>query len=158
VTQGLAFGAGVPVVPISDLRAVAQRAAQLGSNTAAPHLLVCNDARMHEVYWGCFERGPDGLVLPVGVERVSKPLDVLLPDEWRGTLVAGAGRGFRAYSELRGHLADHLTNIEADILPGARDIAALAGPELRAGRALPPEQALPVYLRDDVARPQPTSQ
>ena len=73
VTQGLAFGAGVPVVPVSDLRAVAQRVAH------AIHVLVCNDARMQEVYWGCFERGPDGLMQPIGDERVSKPSEVQLP-------------------------------------------------------------------------------
>ena len=59
VTQGLAFGAGLPVVPVSDLRALAQRVMEL--DAAVTRVLVCNDARMHEVYWGCFERlAPDG--------------------------------------------------------------------------------------------------
>ena len=79
VTQGLAFGAGVPVVPISDLQAVAQRAG--GDDVASQRILVCNDARMKEVYWACFERSPDGSMHPVGVERVNKPSDVQLPDE-----------------------------------------------------------------------------
>ncbi|MBV8805271.1 MAG: tRNA (adenosine(37)-N6)-threonylcarbamoyltransferase complex dimerization subunit type 1 TsaB, partial [Sinobacteraceae bacterium] len=78
VTQGLAFGADLPVVPVSDLRAVAQRAwNRQGNATAASHrMLVCNDARMHEVYWGCFEQGAGGLMTPVGLEKVSKPSDV----------------------------------------------------------------------------------
>src|SRR5213595_2711516 len=60
VAQGLAFGAGLPVVPISDLRALAQRVMEL--DAAVTRVLVCNDARMHEVYWGCFERPATGAV------------------------------------------------------------------------------------------------
>jgi tRNA threonylcarbamoyladenosine biosynthesis protein TsaB len=155
VTQGLAFGADLPVVAISDLRAVAQRALNCmpDSNAAMRHTLVCNDARMHEVYWGCFERSIDGLMTPLGNEHVSKPADVHLPVEWTGTLVNGAGRGFAAYPQLRENLLQALTNINDTLLPGAGEIASLAVADVRAGRVLPPEQAVPVYLRDDVARP-----
>jgi tRNA threonylcarbamoyladenosine biosynthesis protein TsaB len=153
VTQGLAFGADLPVVPISDLRAVAQRASNRLGSVAVQHTLVCNDARMHEVYWACFERDTSGLMAPVGIERVSKPSDVCLPAEWAGTSVNAAGRGFAAYAELGTSLAPVLGTIDSSILPGASDIAELAVPEVRAARVLPPEQAAPVYLRDDVARP-----
>jgi tRNA threonylcarbamoyladenosine biosynthesis protein TsaB len=159
VTQGLAFGADLPVVPISDLQAVAQRALlrRPDLNIAPQHTLVCNDARMEEVYWACFECGTEGLMLPVGVERVSKPSAVQLPTQWSGVPVTAAGRGFATYRELRGNLTDRLTHIVDDLLPGAAEIAALAIPEIRAGRMLPPEQAIPVYLRDDVAKPKATS-
>jgi len=155
VTQGLAFGADLPVVPISDLRAVAQRAmnSMPQENVAVRHMLVCNDARMQEVYWACFERGPEGLMRPAGIERVSKPADVHLPTEWAGTLVSAAGRGFGAYTELSERLLPTLAGINVHTLPGAGEIAALAVAEVRAGRVLAPEEAVPVYLRDDVARP-----
>jgi len=143
VTQGLAFGAGVPVVPVSDLRAVAQR-------VASQHVLVCNDARMQEVYWGCFERMPDGLMSPVTPERVSKPADVQLPKAWRGS---GAGRGFAAYTMLQAQLADQLTNIEPTLLPRAHEVALLAIAEVHAGRMQAPEKAVPTYIRNDVAKP-----
>ena len=63
VIQGLAFGAGLPVAPVSSLAAVAcphllPRSAGAGSDRAGrasgDGVLVCNDARMNEVYWGCF--------------------------------------------------------------------------------------------------------
>jgi tRNA threonylcarbamoyladenosine biosynthesis protein TsaB len=93
VTQGLAFGANLGVVPISDLRAVAQRA--FGTDPTLTRVLVCNDARMSEVYWACFERGGDGLARLEGEEHVSKPSEVKLPAAW-STAVA-VGRGFIAY-------------------------------------------------------------
>lgn len=148
VTQGLAFGAGLPVVPVSDLRAVAQRAFD-----AAPgaHVLVCSDARMQEVYWACFERAADGLAAPVGEERVSPPTQVSLPPAWAdGT--AGVGSGFAAYPELARTLGARISPWSDILLPRAAEIARLAEPEVGAGRVLPADQAVPVYLRDEVAR------
>jgi tRNA threonylcarbamoyladenosine biosynthesis protein TsaB len=114
---------------------------------------VCNDARMQEVYWACFERGLDGLMLPVGTEHVTKPADVQLPDGWAAKSASGAGRGFAAYTDLCASLSDRLTRIDHDVLPGAREIAVLAVADLRVGRVHPPESAVPVYVRNEVARP-----
>lgn len=152
VAQGLAFAAELPVVPISDLRAVAQRAFDL--ETGAGRALVCNDARMQEVYWACFERGPDGVALLTGAEHVSPPSGVSLPPAWLndGATLCAAGRGFRAYPQIREQLAPRAA-LHEQLLPRASEIARLAVPELQAGRAVSAEQALPVYLRDDVARP-----
>jgi tRNA threonylcarbamoyladenosine biosynthesis protein TsaB len=152
VTQGLACGAGLGVVPVSDLRAVAQRALDL---PAAPQrVLVCNDARMHEVYWACFERAADGLAAAVDKEHVGSPAGVVLPPAWHdGVPVCGAGSGFAAYPELRAAMPARVSVVSDPLLPRAAEIARLAVPEVGNGRMLRPEQALPVYLRDDVARP-----
>lgn len=151
VTQGLAFGAGLGVIPISDLRALAQRVFQEdGSVTRA---LVCNDARMQEVYWGCFERGSDGLAHARSPERVGPPASVELPPAWSD--VAGLGRGFAVYPELSTLTGARVRGVWDRLLPRAAEVARLAVPELLAGRLLAPEAALPTYLRDDVARPTP---
>ncbi len=151
VTQGLAFGAGLPVVPVSDLRALAQRVMEL--DAAVTRVLVCNDARMHEVYWGCFERlAPEGFAAAAQDEHVGKPAAVILPASWSGArAVHAAGSGFAAYPELRSALAGHLDRVHDGLLPRAAEIARLAAREVAGGRVLPAEQALPVYLRDDVA-------
>ena len=86
-------------------------------------------------------------------ERVSKPSDVQLPDEWTAKPTTGAGRGFAAYADLRVILSDRLNRIDDAVLPGAREIAALAVADVRAGRVHPPEAAIPVYIRNDVATP-----
>ena len=152
VTQGLAFGAGLPVVPISDLRALAQQVMEL--DAAVTRVLVCNDARMHEVYWGCFERAAGGAVAAAAQEeQVGRPATVTLPASWSGVerAVHAAGSGFAAYPELRSALAGHLDRVHDGLLPRAAEIARLAAREVACGRVLPAEQALPVYLRDDVA-------
>jgi len=139
-------------VPISDLRALAQQVMEL--DAAVTRVLVCNDARMHEVYWGCFERPvPGGFAAAVQDEQVGKPAAVTLPASWSGThrAVQAAGSGFTAYPELRSALAAHLERVHDGLLPRAAEIARLAGPEVASGHVLPAEQALPVYLRDDVA-------
>jgi tRNA threonylcarbamoyladenosine biosynthesis protein TsaB len=152
VTQGLAFGAGLGVAPISDLKAVAQRV--FGASVADPstaRVLVCNDARMSEVYWACFERGEDGLARLEGEEQVSKPGEVRLPPFW--TTATAAGRGFTAYATaLRAAVPSVFpTSAVGALLPRATEIALLAVPVVAAGRLLPPEAAIPTYLRDNVA-------
>lgn len=151
IAQGLAFGAGLGVVAVSDLRAVAQRA--LDEDSGVTRALVCNDARMREVYWACFERGADGLAVELGPERVGPPASVRLPPSWPDA--AGLGRGFAAYPALQTLAGVVVRAAWERLLPRAAEIVRLAVPELAAGRLLVPEAALPVYLRDDVARPQP---
>lgn len=150
VTQGLAFGAGLPVVPVSDLQALAQRA--LDESAAVGRVLVCADARMREVYWACFERSSEGFAHVYGEERVGPPAEVRLPADWTSPgavgQLAGVGTGFTAYPELHGGLP--LDTCRADLLPRATEIARLAVPEVVARRFVSPEQALPVYLRDEV--------
>jgi tRNA threonylcarbamoyladenosine biosynthesis protein TsaB len=150
VTQGLAFGAGLPVVPVSDLLAVAQQA--LDRAPAASHVLVCNDARMQEVYWTWATRGPDGLAVAAGPERVGPPDTVQLPSELSGALVA-AGRGFAVWPQLAPRLGVAGEAVQAQLLPRAREIARLAVPQWLRGAAVGPEEAQPTYLRDDVAKP-----
>jgi tRNA threonylcarbamoyladenosine biosynthesis protein TsaB len=150
VAQGLAFGAELPVVPVSDLQALAQQA--LLSQTAAARVVVCTDARMREVYWACFEAAADGLAELVGPERLGSAASVDKPSTWKTATAAvcGAGTGFAVYPELG---ALNLAPVLPDLLPRAQEIAALAATAVRAGRTVIPELALPVYLRDEVTRP-----
>ncbi|HEX9139063.1 MAG TPA: tRNA (adenosine(37)-N6)-threonylcarbamoyltransferase complex dimerization subunit type 1 TsaB [Steroidobacteraceae bacterium] len=146
VTQGLAFSAQLPVMAISDLRAVAQQAFDLPG--AAAHVLVCQDARMGEVYWGYFS-SVAGFAAPCSTEAVAAPESVPRPEPgWRPCI--GAGSGFQAYPALATHFDAELAALKPQLLPRAREIARLAAHDGPA-RAVPPEQAVPVYLRDNVA-------
>ncbi len=152
VAQGLAFGAGLGVVPVSDLRALAQRA--FDEDGSVTRVLVCNDARMQEVYWGCFERGAgEGQARASAPERVGPAQSVGLPPGW--PQAAGLGRGFAVYAALRALPGVTVRAGWDRLLPRAAEVARLAAVEAAAGRLLGPEAAVPVYLRDDVARPAP---
>ena len=146
VVQGLAFGADLPVAPISTLQGLAQGALHEEGHT---RVLAAIDARMGEVYWGAFTQGSAGLLEPTGGEGVYKPEAVPLPDEngW-----FGVGTGWGSYAEaLARHLGRDIPN-DGGRLPRARDIAALAVPVIERGGGVPAEKALPVYLRDQVVR------
>jgi tRNA threonylcarbamoyladenosine biosynthesis protein TsaB len=147
IAQGLAFAAGLPVLPISDLRALAQQALKRAGTPA--NALVCQDARMGEVYWGCFERLETGASL-VGAEAVGAPSSVRLPVQWAARTCCGAGSGFEAYAQLAGLPGIEPACLWPGLRPHALEIAELAAAE-GLGRAVSPEQGLPVYLRDEVA-------
>jgi tRNA threonylcarbamoyladenosine biosynthesis protein TsaB len=146
VAQGLAFGAQVGVVPISDLAAVAQRVVQQDSSIR--RVLVANDARMKEVYWALFE--VDG-GLRSGAEHVSAPADVLLPLE-PGGVWAAAGRGLLAWPDLAERCRVAGAQLQVDLLPRASEVLALARLAAAAGQILDPADALPVYVRDRVTQ------
>lgn len=140
VAQGLGLGSGLPVVGISNLAAVAQPLAAPGEE-----VLVCMDARMNEVYWGLFRGQENGLVIPASVEQVSPPMAISLVV----SPARAGGTGFRAYPELAARFAG--LRIDDDALPSARAIARLAAASFAAGLGRPAAEAIPVYLRDQVA-------
>jgi tRNA threonylcarbamoyladenosine biosynthesis protein TsaB len=146
--QGLAFGAGIGVVPVSDLMAVAQQVVQLEPGVG--RVLVVNDARMREVYWAGYPKLP--LLISMAVEeRVGPVASVQLP-AGPGTWAA-AGRGLTAWPELADRCREAGASLHPDLLPRASEILALARPAVAAGQVLDPTQALPVYVRDRVAEP-----
>jgi tRNA threonylcarbamoyladenosine biosynthesis protein TsaB len=149
VAQGLAYGAGIGVVPVSDLAAVALRVKQLEPDV--DRVLVATDARMREVYWAEYRVSPL-LISLVGEERVSPPAAVVPAG---GVGWAAAGRGLRAWPELAERCRAAGATLHVDLLPRASEVLALARLEVSAGQVLDPTQALPVYVRDRVAEPAP---
>lgn len=145
VAQGLAFGAGVPLIGISTLAAMAQGAYRLDG---AEQVLTAIDARMNEVYFGRYEL-IDGRMQLVGDEVVSEPAALV---DVRGKLagpVTCVGTGFETYGETLSGLADELAESQVRF-PAAEDMLPLARAAWLAGEAVPVEKATPVYLRDKV--------
>ncbi|MFQ2286056.1 tRNA (adenosine(37)-N6)-threonylcarbamoyltransferase complex dimerization subunit type 1 TsaB [Aeromonas dhakensis] len=145
VAQGLALGAGVPLIGISTLAAMAQGAHRLDG---AERVLTAIDARMDEVYFGHYEL-IDGRIQLVGEEVVSGPAALVAS---RGMLPGSftrVGTGFETYGETLAALADELVASQVRF-PAAEDMLPLARSAWLAGEAVAVELATPVYLRDKV--------
>lgn len=143
MVQGLAFAADKPVIAVSNLAALAQRAwREHGAETVAAAI----DARMDEVYWGLYGL-QDGVMQSLDDERVCPPEAVSLPDGVAS--VAGAGTGWQ-YAD---RLAVSAERSWPQMLPDAVDLITLALPRWLAGEVLDAADAQPVYLRDKVATP-----
>jgi tRNA threonylcarbamoyladenosine biosynthesis protein TsaB len=176
LAQGLAFGAGLPVVPVSNLAALGRLALDEASAAGVPvdRALACLDARMNEVYWAEVVARADGGV-DVRQERLGSPGTVGLQldpggstgaaqspvrsadsatlaalEAGTGATTVGAGHGWRAYPALVERFPALALRLP-DLLPRAHEIARLGALDAAAGRAIAAEDAAPVYLRDDVA-------
>jgi tRNA threonylcarbamoyladenosine biosynthesis protein TsaB len=137
VTQGLAFGAALPVIGVSTL-------ASLAEQTGFDRVLAILDARMAEVYWAAFERSEAGWVV-LTEPALALPESVFVPDD-RGW--GGAGNGLALLAE---DLRTQLVGIMPDLMPDAAAIAALAAPMFARCEGIDAALAAPVYLRDKVA-------
>jgi tRNA threonylcarbamoyladenosine biosynthesis protein TsaB len=137
VTQGLAFGGELPVVPVGTLLAMAAACREV---SGADDILVVLDARMEEVYWAQY-RYQDGWH-----EITAPTLSAAGAVTMTGTAIA-CGNGIAAYASA----FDGLKGARPDIMPHASHIARLAESDFAAGRAIKAHEAQPIYLRNKVA-------
>lgn len=141
IAQGLAFGVNKPLISVSSLQIAAQTAYRL---SGAHHVLVAQDARLHEVYFGRYQHNgaymaavePDQLCAPRAVQFDAHAEKYL-----------GVGDAWQAY-EHEFVLKPH--NINFALLPSALDLAELSVEMLKTGKIISPEQAKPNYLRNNV--------
>lgn len=143
IAQGIALALDRPLIPVSTLQALALRAP-----ADQDRVLSSIDARMGEVYVARQVR-VDGIWQQQGDEQVCAPDAVELPD---GSRWFGVGTGFGAVDGLLAtRLADQLDGVDAQALPRASDVLALAVPMYERGEVLAPERVEPAYLRNNVA-------
>ncbi|MDZ7839824.1 MAG: tRNA (adenosine(37)-N6)-threonylcarbamoyltransferase complex dimerization subunit type 1 TsaB [Gammaproteobacteria bacterium] len=142
VTQGLALAAGLPVVPVSSLLALAAR-------VDAPRVLAAIDARMSQVYWNVYQRDAGtGAMRAIQEARVAYPGDVRLPEagEWMA-----AGSGCDAYRDELLRDDTGVTFVDG-VHPHAGEIARIAAAIYEAGGAVDAKDAAPEYVRNDIVQ------
>jgi tRNA threonylcarbamoyladenosine biosynthesis protein TsaB len=156
VVQGLAFGADLPVLPVSTLAAQAQTAIhqQLSIADINPEsisqddfILSTLDARMSEIYWGVY-RLIGGLVQLVGEERLTAPERLLEGHKLELAKILAIGSGLHYVDQIP--VADSFKLRAPELLPTASSLALLARRDFQQGISCRADQALPTYLRDEV--------
>lgn len=144
VAQGLAHGAGLKIVPVSSLAAVA---AQVFAGCSAHQVAVAQDAHLGEVYLGIFDRGDDDLPVPVRGEvlHAQAPLAELGEKGMMRRIAAGCG--WHRYPKLMECNETFFDDLSDERYPRARYLLALAANT----DAVSPEDIEPAYLRKKVA-------
>ena len=137
VAQGLAVGGDLPLLGIGTLEAMALE-------SGGQKVIVALDARMGEVYYARFVNGV--LLDEIGVYA---PDAVPLPDS-SGWLACG--NGLNSYPVLCERLLPFVAHWMPEIAPSAEAVIRLAAPRLESGERIDPADALPLYVRNKVAK------
>jgi tRNA threonylcarbamoyladenosine biosynthesis protein TsaB len=146
VTQGLAFARGIGVVGVGSLITLAEQAAE---EAAGEKIIACIDAHMGEVYHAAYRRAGAAWE-EISAPGLYTPEAVPVPsgEDWMG-----CGDAFAVHRDrLAARVGDHVSVVRSDVGPTARAVLRLAIPRFAAGEARDAASAVPVYLRDKVAK------
>lgn len=151
VAQGIAFAAELDIVPVSSMAAVA---AEVMAESDAAEVIVAQDAHVGEVYLGGFRRGTDNLPQVSIEERLQAP--GAIAELAAGTVQrrVAAGSGWRQYPELLEANRALFDGVSEILYPAARYLLPIGRRLLREGGGVAPQEIVPTYLRETVARPQ----
>lgn len=147
VAQGICHGAGLQIVPVSSLAAIAAEAI---AEHDAEKILVAQDARMHEIYLGRFHADAERLPAADDEEVICQIGPLTVPT---GNYIA-AGAGWLKYPELLAQNGNLFAATEATadlVYPRARHLLQLGARSKLAGRGVPPGALVPAYIRSKVA-------
>ena len=166
VAQGLAFGAGISVLPIDTLLAVAEDARyqstqqlqqQIQHQTQHQQLeqlpeetqrfFVAMDARMDQVYTAAYEWRSEWQC--VQAPSVNSPENISVPTEWKDLAFITVGN---AWDMFAARWPAELSGQHMYAMPTAQALLRLSPVAFGQGLAVQPEEALPLYIRDKVAQ------
>ncbi|MEG9487463.1 tRNA (adenosine(37)-N6)-threonylcarbamoyltransferase complex dimerization subunit type 1 TsaB [Mannheimia indoligenes] len=143
VAQGLAMGANLPIVAVSNLKAMAEEAYQ---KLGAENVIALIDARMNEVYFAQFSRNGDEWN-EIVAEQVCSPEAAIQQFQLIETTVV-VGTGWAAYSQFS---EQNLPLVVSEItLPSSRYMLSIAQAEMTKGNVQSALEIEPVYLRNEV--------
>lgn len=142
-TQGLAVAFNTPVIPLSTLETLAYQALALCPE--AGFILSTLDARMDEVYWAVY-KVENGTIHALTDEQVTAPSAVVLPEKVSQCVAIGPGLNY--LDQMCLSIQNGLIKLLPDEYPRAGNMLNMALSALERGDQVPPEEALPVYVRE----------
>ncbi len=145
VAQGLAHGAGLNIVSVSSMAAVACAAGGPGDA-----VVVTQDAHMNEVYLGIYRIDPNGCLEPGLEERLHDQSAIPELESLAGSVVA-AGYGWHRYPAILESNRAHIDVVSEHLHPRARQLLELGESALGRGELVAPAMLDPAYLRQKVA-------
>ena len=148
VAQGLAYGSGLNIVPVSSLAAVAS---EVLAKSDAAEVVVTQDAHMNEVYLGIFARGCDDLPVAAMQERLQAQDRIAELNNDAGGPRIAAGAGWQRYPALLEKNRARLDAVSDRLHPRARYLLDLGSRSLATGLSIAPAELMPAYLRQKVA-------
>ncbi len=135
VAQGIAFGAQVPVVPVSCMAAIAQK-------QKSNKVIVALDAKRSKIFWGRYIRNEHGLMELDGEEHLTPLSDLKIPGN--GWCVTGSGWDVSGENILASNKA-YTVDWTRGQNPHAREIAKLGVANLALGKCQEASLAIPNY-------------
>lgn len=162
ITQGIAYARDLPVAGVSSLACLAQG---LYRERQVSHCLAAIDARMQEIYWAFYSLDEQGVMIAQSEEQVSLPhaMSIVqvakhLQQDWQG-----AGSGFDRYADEISEVTAKHRGVSSmpwlqGCLPHAIDTAILGRALYERGEIGQACDALPHYVRNNVAQQPKNSQ
>lgn len=142
VGQGIAYGAGCPMIGVSSLDALALQAGVDGTVIAAI------DARMGEVYW-CEYQTRGSIVTRIGALRVTPASDIRAHAD-AAILVGNVWTEYAdQFSEV---LRTQVTRLEDIVYPSAEALIEIARQKYATKDWVSAAEFKPIYVRDNVAQ------
>tara|TARA_R110000824_G_scaffold52692_4_gene146289 strand:+ start:228016 stop:228636 length:621 start_codon:yes stop_codon:yes gene_type:complete len=147
VAQGIAYGAELPLIPVSTLAAMAQ----LKSSGETQRILTCLDARINEVYWAIYCVDSNKIEL-LGSEQLCKPLLLDLAEMGINESYYGLGNGMQFIEQMPLQTQELISAYDTDVSPRASAIATLGARYLEQGKGMNPADFSPSYIRNKVTQ------
>jgi tRNA threonylcarbamoyladenosine biosynthesis protein TsaB len=148
VTQGIAFAAELPVIPVSTLAAITL---EVQEYTCAPYVLSCLDARIDEIYWGLYSF-EEGLPVLLDKEYLCKPEQMKTEFIEKLATMSAGGNGLQFSTRFPGVVQNKITGSLPELLPRAGQIAKIAAALWDKKVFISADEICPVYLREQVTR------
>ena len=145
VSQGLALGLNIPLVPIDTLLCIAQSAEPVHTK-----VMSVLDARMGQVYSAAYERTSAGWST-VDKPMLSRPDELRWPAQWQDQPVLLTGNAVNSLAQDLQHLQHPQVSVQEQ-WPDARAMLTLAAAAWQRGECVAAADAAPIYIRDEVAR------